>query len=150
MRILYYGPHRKSETLEKELGAEYVAELKDLLSSSDFISLHVPLTPSTERLIGRAEFQLMKKTAVFINTARGGLVDQPALYEALRSGQIFAAGLDVTAVEPIPPDDPLLTLNNVIITPHIGSASVRTREKMAMMAAENLLAGIMGRSPELC
>ena len=150
MRILYYGPHRKSETLEKELGVEYVPELKDLLSSSDFISVHLPLTPSTERLIGRAEFQLMKKTAVFINTARGGIVDQPALYEALRSGQIFAAGLDVTVVEPIPPDDPLLTLNNVIITPHIGSASVKTRKKMALMAAENLLAGIRGEMPPNC
>ncbi len=150
MRILYHGPNRKNETLEKELEVEYVAELKDLLASSDFISVHVPLTPSTERLIGRAEFQLMKRTAVFINTARGGIVDQQALYEALRSGQIFAAGLDVTAVEPVPRDDLLLTLNNVIITPHIGSASVKTREKMAMMAAENLLAGIKGKLPPNC
>lgn len=150
MQILYHGPNRKSESLEKELGAEYAADLKDLLSSADFISLHLPLTLSTEKLIGRDEFQLMKKTAVFINTARGGLVDQPALYEALKSGRIFAAGLDVTAVEPIPPDDPLLTLSNVIITPHIGSASVKTREKMAMMAAENLLAGIRGELPPNC
>ena len=150
MQILYHGPNRKSESLEKELGAEYAADLKDLLSSADFISLHLPLTLSTEKLIGRDEFQLMKKTAVFINTARGGLVDQPALYEALKSGRIFAAGLDVTAVEPIPPDDPLLTLSNVIITPHIGSASVKTREKMAMMAAENLLAGLRGELPPNC
>ncbi|MBW2622275.1 MAG: D-glycerate dehydrogenase [Deltaproteobacteria bacterium] len=150
MRVLYHGPHRKSEQLEKELGVEYVPELKDILASADFISVHVPLTPSTEGLIGAAEFQLMKKNAVFINTARGGIVDQKALYEALRSGQIFAAGLDVTSVEPIPLDDPLLTLSNVIITPHIASASVKTREKMAMMAAENLLAGIKGELPPNC
>jgi len=115
-----------------------------------FISVHVPFTPSTEKLIGANEFQLMKKNAVFINTARGGIVDQQALYEALRTEQIFAAGLDVTAVEPIPPDDPLLTLGNVIITPHIASASVRTRGKMAMMAAENLMAGIKGQLPPNC
>lgn len=150
MRILYHGPHRKSEKLEKDLGTEYIADLKDLLASSDFISLHVPLTPSTERLIGQAEFRLMKKTAVFINTARGGIVDQAALYEALSTGGIFAAGLDVTAVEPIPPDDPLLRLSNVVITPHIASASFRTRKKMALMAAENLLAGLRGELPPHC
>ena len=150
MRVLYHGPHRKSEHMEKELGAEYVPELSDLLSRSDFISIHVPLTPATERLMGEAEFKLMKKSAVFINTSRGGIVDQTALYEALTSGQIFAAGLDVTEVEPIPPDDPLLTLSNVIITPHIASASVKTREKMAMMAAQNLVAGIKGELPPNC
>jgi glyoxylate reductase len=150
MRVLYHDPHRKSEQMEKELGVEYVPELKDVLVSADFISVHVPLTPSTENLFGEAEFQLMKKNAVFVNTARGGVVDLKALYEALRSGQIFAAGLDVTAVEPIPPDDLLLTLSNVIITPHIASASVKTRKKMAMMAAENLLAGIRGELPPHC
>jgi glyoxylate reductase len=150
MRVLYYGPKRKREPWEKDLGAEYVPNLKDLLASSDFISIHIPLTPSTRGLIGQKEFQLMKKNAVLINTARGGIVNQKALYEALRSGQIFAAGLDVTAVEPIPPEDPLLELSNVIITPHIASASVKTREKMAMMAAENLLAGIKGERPPHC
>jgi glyoxylate reductase len=150
MRVLYYGSNRKSESLEKDLKAEYVPDLKDLLASSDFISLHLPLTPATKGLLGQNEFQLMKKNAVFINTARGGIVNQKALYEALRSGQIFAAGLDVTAIEPIPPDDPLLKLSNVIITPHIASASVKTREKMAMMAAENLLAGIKGELPPNC
>ena len=150
MRVLYHEPQRKSEILEKDLGAEYRADLKDLLSASDFISLHVPLTPATDKLIGRTEFQLMKKTAVFINTARGGIVDQEALYEALSSGRIFAAGLDVTAIEPIPPDDPLLKLNNVIITPHIGSASFQTRRRMALMAAENLLAGLRRELPPHC
>jgi len=150
MRVLYHGPRRKSEALEKELGAAYVPELKDLLAASDFVSVHVPLTPATERLMGRAEFACMKKTAVFVNTARGGIVDQQALYEALRSGQIFAAGLDVTVIEPIPADDPLLTLDNAIVTPHIGSASFKTREKMALMAADNLLAGLRGDPPPHC
>ncbi len=150
MRILYHGPHRKSEQLEKELGATYVPELSDLLSAADFISIHVPLTPSTTGLIGAAEFDMMKKNAVLINTSRGGIVDQKALGQALESGRIFAAGLDVTAVEPIPRDDPLLTLKNVIITPHISSASVKTRTKMAMMAAENLLAGVKGELPPNC
>jgi glyoxylate reductase len=150
MRVLYYGPNRKSELLEKDLGAEYVPNLKDLLASSDFISIHIPLTPSTKGLISKNEFQFMKKNAVLINTARGGIVDQKALYEALKSGQIFAAGLDVTAVEPLSQDDPLLRLSNVIITPHIASASVKTREKMAMMAAANLLAGIKGERPPNC
>lgn len=150
MRVLYHDPHRKSGQLEKELGAKYVHELSDLLSAADFISIHVPLTPSTNGLIDAAEFDMMKKNAVLINTSRGGIVDQKALYEALKSGRIFAAGLDVTAVEPIPRDDPLLTLSNVIITPHIASASVKTRTKMAMMAAENLLAGLKGELPPNC
>jgi len=92
----------------------------------------------------------MKPTAVFINTSRGPIVDQKALYEALKSGQIFAAAIDVTEVEPISPDDPLLTLDNVIITPHIGSASFTTRKNMALMAAENLLAGLHGETPPNC
>ncbi len=150
MRVLYHDPNRKSGRIEKELGAQFVHELSDLLSAADFISIHVPLTPSTNGLIGAAEFDMMKKNAVLINTSRGGIVDQKALYEALESGRIFAAGLDVTAVEPIPQDDPLLTLKNVIITPHIASASVRTRTKMAMMAAENLLAGLKGELPPNC
>lgn len=150
MRVLYHDPHRKSGRIEKELGAQFVPELSDLLSAADFISIHVPLTPSTNGLIGVAEFDTMKKNAVLINTSRGGIVDQKALYEALKSGRIFAAGLDVTAVEPIPRDDPLLTLKNVIITPHIASASVKTRTKMAMMAAENLLAGLKGELPPNC
>ena len=92
----------------------------------------------------------MKPTAVFINTSRGPVVDQRALYEALKSGQIFAAAIDVTEVEPIPPDDPLLTLDNIIITPHIASASFTTRKNMALMVAENLLAGLRGQTPPNC
>ena len=92
----------------------------------------------------------MKPTAIFVNTSRGAVVDQKALYEALRDKKIFAAGLDVTEVEPIPPDDPLLTLDNIIITPHIGSASFNTRRDMALMAAEKLLTGLKGEIPKDC
>ena len=143
MNVLYHDVVRNEET-ERRLGVEYVSELNELLSTADFISVHVPLLPGTHHLIGASEFALMKPTAVFINTSRGQVVDQKALYEALRSGKIFAAGIDVTEVEPISTDDPLLTLENVVITPHIASASVHTRKNMAMMAAENLLAGLRG------
>jgi glyoxylate reductase len=150
MNVIYYDSVRRSRKEEKKLGVEYVSELPTLLSRSDFISVHVPLTPETNHLIGANEFALMKPTAVFINTSRGPIVDQKALYEALKKGQIFTAAIDVTETEPIPPDDPLLTLNNIIIAPHIASASYPTRTKMAMMAAENLLAGLRGEVPPNC
>ena len=135
---------------ERELGVEYVPELSALLSQSDLISLHVPLTEQTRHLIGAKEFALMKPTTILVNTSRGPVVDQEALYEALQSRQIFAAGIDVVETEPISPSDPLLTLDNVIITPHIASASVTTRTKMAKMAAENLIAGLSGQIPPNC
>ena len=150
MKILYYSRTRKTPEQERDLGLEYVDRMTDLLSWSDFISLHVPLTPETKRLIGAAEFGMMKKTAVFVNASRGAVVDQAALYEALRDGTIFSAGLDVTVVEPIPMDDPLLTLPNLVIAPHIGSASYPTRRTMALMAADNLLAGLRGELPPNC
>ena len=150
MKVLYYDEIRRSEEEERQFGVEYIPELAKLLSSADFISVHVPLLPQTHHLIGAAEFALMKPTAVFINTSRGPVVDQKALYEALKSGQIFAAGIDVTEVEPISPDDPLLTLDNIIITPHIASASFTTRKNMALMVAENLLAGLRGQTPPNC
>ncbi len=140
MRVLYNSRQRR-EDLEKELGAQYVS-LPELLSRSDFVSLHVPLTVETHHLIGAGQLRMMKPTASLINTSRGQVVDQKALYEALRSGRIASAALDVTEVEPIPSDDPLLTLDNIIITPHIGSGSTATRSKMAVMAAENLIAGL--------
>ena len=143
MNVLYHDIVRNKEA-ERQLGIKYVANLNKLLSTSDFISVHVPLLPETRHFIGANEFAVMKPTAVFINTSRGPVVDQKALYEALRLGIIFAAGLDVTEVEPISTDDPLLTMENVVITPHIASASVRTRKNMAIMAAENLLAGLRG------
>lgn len=150
MRVLYHDEQRRSEEEERELGAEYVPELRDMLQTADFVSLHVPLSPETHHLIGADEFAAMKPTAVFVNTSRGPLVDQQALYQALESGRIYAAGIDVTEEEPIPPDDPLLTLENVIIAPHIGSASVATRTKMATLAAQNLIAGLRGETPPHC
>ena len=148
MRILYNNRHRR-EDLEKELGAEYVS-LPVLLSSSDFVSLHTPLNESTHRLIGRNELALMKPTAILINTARGQIIDQQALYEALKSGKIRGAGLDVIEIEPIPPDDPILKLDNVVFSPHVGSATKATRDRMAKLAAENLIAGLAGQRLPYC
>jgi glyoxylate reductase len=145
MRILYYDVVRR-EDLEEEPGLEFV-DFETLLERSDFISLHVPLTSETHHLIGTQQFGLMKPTAILINTSRGPIVDPQALYEALKSGQIAACGLDVTEPEPIPMDDPLLTLDNCVIVPHIASASIATRTKMAAMAAENLIAGLKGEIP---
>ncbi|HEY81812.1 MAG TPA: D-glycerate dehydrogenase [Dehalococcoidia bacterium] len=150
MKVLYYDTVRRKPEEEREFGLEYVPNLHDLLSRADFITVHVPLMPETRHLISTAEFAAMKPTAVFVNTSRGPVVDQKALYQALKSGQIFAAGLDVTDPEPIPMDDPLLTLENVIIAPHIASASVATRTKMALMAAANLIAGLKGEMPPNC
>jgi len=150
MKVLYYDEIRLSQEKEKELGVEYIPNLAKLLPRADFVSVHVPLLPQTRHLIGAAEFALMKPTAIFINTSRGPVVDQRALYKALKSGQIFAAAVDVTEVEPIPADDPLLTLGNIIITPHIASASFATRKNMALMVAENLLAGLRGQVPPNC
>jgi glyoxylate reductase len=150
MKILYFSRHRRSPEEEKELGVEYVPEVSELLSRSDFISINVPLTSETKYMIGDKEFDMMKPNAVFVNTSRGTVVDQKALYRALKDGKIFAAGIDVTETEPISPDDPLLTLSNIIIPPHIGSSSFATRTKMAMMVAENLLAGLSGEIPPDC
>ncbi|MFQ5997618.1 MAG: 2-hydroxyacid dehydrogenase, partial [Dehalococcoidales bacterium] len=150
MKVLYYDTIRRKPEEEKEFGLEYVPKLHDLLSRADFVTVHVPLMAETRHLISTAEFAAMKPTAIFVNTSRGPVVDQKALYQALKSGQIFAAGLDVTEVEPIPMDDPLLTLDNIIIAPHIASASVATRTKMATMAAANLIAGLKGEMPPNC
>ena len=148
MRLLYHNRRPRPE-LEAALGAQYV-DLPTLLRESDFVSLHAPLTPETRHLIGEAELRAMKPTAVLINTARGGLVDPQALYRALKEGWIWAAALDVTEPEPLPPDHPLLTLPNCLVTPHIGSASHATRARMAVMAAENLLAGLRGERLPHC
>jgi phosphoglycerate dehydrogenase-like enzyme len=118
--------------------------MEALLRESDFVSLHVPLTPATQHLIGARELEMMKATAVLINTARGPLIDQKALYEALKEQKIFAAALDVTDPEPIHVDEPILQLDNCVIVPHIGSASVRTREAMGILAAKNLVAALNG------
>jgi glyoxylate reductase len=149
MQLIYHDQVRRLKE-EKELGIRYVPDLQQLLSGADFVTLHVPLTAETHHMISAGEFAVMKRTAVLVNAARGPVIDQKALYQALRSGQIFAAALDVTEVEPIPPDDPLLTLSNVIILPHIGSASVKTRRNMAIMSADNLIAGLRGEPLPYC
>jgi glyoxylate reductase len=143
MRILYSGRDRQDPELERSLGVEFVA-LEDLLQQSDFVSIHTSLSDQTYHLLSDRQFQLMKSSAILINTARGPIVDSDALYRALVQGEIAGAAIDVTEPEPIPNDSPLLTLENLIITPHIGSASRPTREKMAMMAAANLIAGLQG------
>ena len=143
MKVLYHDVH-PSEKAEKDLGARRV-ELDTLLRESDFVSVHTDLNEKTRGLFGGEEFRKMKPTAVFINTARGPLVDQRALYEALKTGTIFAAGLDVTDPEPPAVDDPLLQLPNVIVAPHIASATVGTRHAMAEICARNLLAGLTGQ-----
>lgn len=145
MRILYCGRAPKPEA-EAALDARFVP-LEALLRGSDFVSVHVPLTPETRQMIGAQEFGLMKRSGIFVNTARGQIVDQAALVAALTSGRILAAGLDVTEPEPLPADSPLLRLANVTITPHIGSASAATRTKMAAMAAANILAVLGGGEP---
>ncbi|MGB5931893.1 MAG: glyoxylate reductase [Anaerolineae bacterium] len=145
MKIFYYDVARR-EDLEEKLGVTFT-DLERLLRESDFVTLHVPLTKETHHLIGGKELKMMRPTAILINTSRGPIVDQGALYDALKSGQIAAAGLDVTDPEPISPDDPLLSLDNCVVLPHIGSASIATRTKMATMAAENLIAGLKGEMP---
>lgn len=149
MHVLYHNRARR-EDVERELGVEYVATLSELLSRSDFVSLHVPLTEDTKGMIGPTEFSMMKPTSILVNTSRGQVVDQKALYNALKSGQIAAAAIDVTEVEPIPVDEPLLTLENIIITPHMASASTDTRTKIATMAAANLIAGLQGEMLPNC
>ena len=143
MRILYHDVHPATPDEEAELGATRV-EMEELLAESDFITLHVNLTDETHHLIGADALRAMKPTAVLVNTSRGPVVDPDALTDALRDGEIFAAGLDVTEPEPLPADHPLVALPNCVVVPHIASASRVTRGKMAAMAAENLLAGLRG------
>jgi len=145
MRIVYYDLIRK-EDVERELEIRFM-ELDDLLKISDFVTVHVPLTSSTERLIGERELKLMKKDAYLINTSRGRVIDENALYRALKEGWIAGAGLDVFVREPLPSDSPLLELKNVVLTPHIGSATIETRRKMAQMDVENVRKVLQGESP---
>ncbi|MGJ3238577.1 MAG: 2-hydroxyacid dehydrogenase [Anaerolineae bacterium] len=149
MRILYYNQGKSYPELDKELNAKSV-DLKTLLAESDYVSLHTPLTDNTYHLISSDELKQMKSSAILINTARGGVVDPTALYHALIDGEIAYAGLDVTEPEPINMDSPLLELDNIIILPHIGSASISARTKMATMSADNLIAGIRGDTLPNC
>ncbi len=136
MKVLYYSKRRNPQ-VEEEIGARYV-DKEALLRESDYVSLHLPLTPETRGFIGERELRMMKPTAVLINTARGAVVDERALCKALSEGWIWAAGLDVFEVEPLPMDSPLRTLPNVVLLPHVGSATVKTRTDMALLAAQNI------------
>jgi lactate dehydrogenase-like 2-hydroxyacid dehydrogenase len=142
MKVLYTARSTKPE-FDQKFGARHVS-LNELLRESDFISLHVPLSNETRRLIGTSEFNTMKQTAIVVNTARGEVLDQVALYEALRMRRIFAAGLDVCEPEPLPADSPLRELPNCLIVPHIGSATITARNAMAERSARNLVAGVLG------
>ncbi|MBW4683493.1 MAG: D-glycerate dehydrogenase [Komarekiella atlantica HA4396-MV6] len=143
MKILYTSKHQCNPELEQSLGVEF-ATLEYLLQESDFVTLHTPSAEDTNHLFSDRQFQIMKPSAILINTARGSVINPDSLYRALSSGQIAAAAVDVTEPEPIPTDSPLLTLDNLIITPHIGSASRQTRSKMAAIAIANLIAGLTG------
>ena len=142
MRVLYCNRSRRPE-MEQAWSVEHVS-LNELLSESDFVSLNCPLTAETTGLIDREQFDRMKLSAILLNLARGPVVNTDALYQALVDGRIAAAGLDVTDPEPLPRDHPLLQLENVVITPHLGSASNRTRERMMEITVANLRAGIAG------
>ena len=143
MKVVYQDVHRADPAVEAEFEATSLP-LEELLPQSDFVTLHVNLTPQTRGLIDAEKLSWMKPSAVLVNTSRGPVIDHAALAEALTSGKLFAAALDVTDPEPIPPDDPLVGLENCLIVPHIASASRATRAKMAEMAAANVLAGVRG------
>ena len=145
MEIVYHNRSR-NEDAEQKYGATYCS-MEDLLKQSDFVCLMTPLTPQTEKIMGKREFELMKETAIFINGSRGKTVDEDALIHALQKGEILAAGLDVFVQEPVKLDNPLLSMKNAVTLPHIGSATHETRLKMAMLAATNLVAGLQGEIP---
>jgi len=145
MKIVYYD-HTRNEALEKQLGAEY-RDLDTLLREADIVSIHVPLTKETYHMIDEERLRKMKRTAILINTARGAVVDTNALVKALSEGWIAGAGLDVFEQEPLPPSHPLTAFKNVVLVPHIGSATYESRHAMAELVAENLIAFYEGREP---
>jgi glyoxylate reductase len=145
MRVVYHDVIRPPEQVERELYAEY-RDFDDLLSEADLITIHVALTPETRHLFGAEQFRRMKPTAVLVNTSRGPVIDEPALADALRRGEIFGAGLDVFEKEPeVHPD--ILELDNAVVIPHLGSATVETRDAMGFLAVENLVSALEGRRP---
>lgn len=146
MDVLYNSRTPKPE-LEEKYGMVY-SELDELLKKSDFVVLIVPFTPETQQLMGGEQFEQMKSSAILINCARGAIVDEKALIDALQEGKIRGAGLDVFEKEPVEPDNPLLKMEQVVVLPHIGSATEKTRTAMAMKAAENLVSAVTGRVPE--
>jgi glyoxylate reductase len=149
MKVLYFSRNRKPD-VEDQLSVEWRPDMDSVLRESDFVSLHVPLTPETAQIIGKRELDMMQTHAFLINTTRGPTVDPVALYEAVKSGSIAGAALDVTDPEPIPFDDPLLTLPNVVLSPHISSASSATVKKMGMLTAENIIGALSGTPMPSC
>ncbi len=147
MQVIYHN--RRARQDDSLIGATY-SSLNDLIEQSDFIVVLVPLSAETHGMFGKAQFSRMKQTAYFINAARGPIVDTDALYDALRNNRITYAALDVTDPEPISPNHPLLKLNNILITPHIGSATHETRNRMGLLAAENLLSGLAFKQLKTC
>jgi len=145
MKIIYYSRSRK-KNIEKELGLKFV-DLDTLLREADFVSIHVPLTEETYHMIGERELKLMKNTAFLINTSRGKVIDEKALYKALKEKWIAGAALDVFEEEPTPANNPLLELENIVVAPHIASATHETRSRMAEMVAQNLIAYFEGKIP---
>jgi glyoxylate reductase len=143
MRVLYHNRRRREDT-EAELGVEY-ADLDRLLRESHFVVLCVPLTAETRKMISEKELRTMRGDGILVNVARGGVVDHDALYRALSEHWIGVAAIDVTEPEPLPRDHPLLRVENLVIAPHLGSATIRTRKRMGDMARANLLAGLAGR-----
>ncbi len=148
MRILFYDRNPSADAA-KAFHATWVP-FEQLLAEADFVTIHTSLNDETQHMFGAEQFRRMKPTAILVNTSRGPVVDQAALAAALRARTIAAAAIDVTESEPIPSDDPLLALDNLLITPHIASASIQARAKMALMAAENLLAGLAGKKLPNC
>ena len=148
MKVLYTARTAKADA-DRDLAASRV-DFDTLLSESDFVSVHTDLNETTKGLFGAGQFARMKNTAVFVNTSRGPVVDQAALAAALRNGTIFAAGLDVTDPEPLPQDHELFALPNCVVAPHIASATVGTRDEMARICAENLIAGLAGKPLTAC
>jgi glyoxylate reductase len=148
MKIIYHtrSENEYTQEIKKIANAESV-DLNTLLRESDIVTLHIPLSAETQQLLGEKEFNLMKRGAVIVNTSRGAIIDEDALFKALESSHLGAAGLDVFVKEPLQHDSPLLRLSNIVLAPHIGSASVKTRATMATMCAENLIAVLNGERP---
>ena len=142
MQVVYHNRHQRVD--DAELGVIYMPTLDKLLSESDFVLLAVTLNPSTKHMLNEAAFAKMKQGSRLINISRGAVVDTEALYEALHSGKLAYAALDVTDPEPLPAEHKLLTLDNITVTPHIASATVETRDAMALLTADNILAGLQG------
>ena len=147
MKVIYYDAYRRQD-LEQQYGYEYRNSIEEVIREADFVSMHTPLTEETRHLMNKERLGMMKKTAILINSARGPIVDPDALYDALKNGTIWAAGLDVTEPEPLPSDHKLLTLDNCLVVPHIASASINTRNNMSELAADNIINVLGGRAPK--